>query len=840
MKTVVNSGRRLIKKRLANPLSSALFFCLIASALFSCNAKKENIEEKETGPDVDYFAVRNEHFGVMPKEVRSAIFSRLAQDNRQEEINAKAPAVPKWKLIGPSTTGGRITDIEMPGGNDTTIYAGSASGGIFKSTNYGNSWSPVFDKAISLAIGDIEIDPNNDKIIYAGTGEPNTGGGSITYDGDGIYQSLNAGKTWKNIGLTTVGTIGKISVAKTNSSIIYVAAVGNIYQKSTEKGLYKSTNSGTTWTKILYLSDSTSVNDVAVSPVDANVLYATTWERISRPGVRVYGGITTNLYKSTDGGTNWTKLLPDDANRGKMSIDIPPTNPNKLFVSIANKDGTFNTIYRYDGTTFTTASSGVFGSTTYTWWFGGIKCHPTDENIVYYSDFNLYRTVNGGTSWQTVAPSSHVDQHSVFIHPSNISKVVIGNDGGVYTSTNTLTSLMHSNISNTQVYDLDVYKVDETFISAGFQDNSFAHTSTQTLTGWQAYGGGDGVEVRVSPTDKTETYASQYGGINIGTNGIGATDRYNWRCPIRLDPVTPSVRYMGTNKVYKFSPSQSKWTVISGDLTNGTGTGNYGTITTLAIAPSNNNYIYSGSDDGQVYVTKNAGASWQNITAGLPGLWTTFIKTDRINPEIAYIGFSGYRYGVKDAHIYKTINAGASWVRISNNLPQVPVNDMEIDPANTATLYLGTDIGVYRSTNDGTNWNKLGAKMPSVVVSTLNFAVNSRQLYAATYGRSVYKLSLPLAAVTNANSSLDGNSKQAVLVSVYPNPATTYAIITLRNNLQGTVISIYNSNSKMMFSQKINANVLQQKIDLKNYAKGVYYVECNGNNIKTTSKLVVQ
>ncbi len=840
MKTSLNTGKHKVKKGLGNRLSFALFFGLTAAVLFSCDAKKENEEEKEKGPDVDYFALRNEHFGVMPKEVRNAIFARLAQDNRQEEINASTLAVPKWKLIGPSTTGGRITDIEMPRGNDTIIYAGSASGGIFKSTNYGTNWTPVFDNARSLAIGDIEIDPNNDSTIYAGTGEPNTGGGSITYDGDGIYRSLNAGKTWKNIGLTTVGTIGKISVAKTNSSIIYVAAVGNIYQKSTEKGLYKSTNSGTTWTKILYLSDSTSVNDVAVSPVDANVLYATTWERISRPGVRVYGGITTNLYKSTDGGTNWIKLLPDDANRGKMSIDIPPTNPNKLFVSIANKDGTFNTIYRYDGTTFTTASNGVFGSTTYTWWFGGIKCHPTDENIVYYSDYNLYRTANGGVNWQTVAPSSHVDQHSVFVHPTNISKVVIGNDGGVYTSTNTLSSLVHSNISNTQVYDFDVYKVDETFISAGFQDNNFAHTSTQTLTGWQAYGGGDGVEVRVSPTDKTETYSSQYGGINIGTNGIGATDRYNWRCPIRLDPVTPSIRYMGTNKVYKFSPSQSKWTAISGDLTNGTGTGNYGTITALAVAPTNNNYIYSGSDDGQVYITKNAGTSWQNITAGLPGLWTTFIKTDRTNPEIAYIGFSGYRYGVKDAHIYKTINAGASWVRISNDLPQVPVNDLEIDPVNTATLYLGTDIGVYTSTNDGTNWTKLGAKMPSVVVSTLNFAVNTRQLYAATYGRSVYKLSLPLAAISSASSSSEENSKQAVSVSVYPNPATSYAVINLHNNLQGALISIYNSNGKLMFSQKINANVLQQKIDLKNYAKGVYYVESNGNNIKTTVKLVVQ
>ena len=816
--------------------------CLFTAVvvLFSCDLKREGEEEEEEAPDADYFAIRNEHFGPMPADVKEAIIARLTKDNAAEELNVVNAAGPKWQLIGPGNTGGRITDIEMPRNNDSVIYAGGASGGIFKSTDYGVNWLPIFDKEVSLAIGDLEIDPNNDSIIYAGTGEPNTGGGSITYDGNGVYKSINAGKTWKSIGLFNVGTVGKISVAKTNSNVVYVAAVGNIYQKSTNKGLYKSTDGGTNWTKVLYISDSTSVNDVAVSPVDANVLYATTWERISRPGVRVYGGITTNLYKSTDGGTNWTKLLADDTNRGKMTIDIPPTNANKLYVSISNKDGTFNTIYRYDGTTFTNASNGVYGSTTYTWWFGGIKCHPTDENIVYFSDFNLYRTVNGGSSWQTVAASSHVDQHSVFVHPKNISKVVIGNDGGIYTSTNTLSSLTYRSIPNTQVYDFDLYKADETFVSAAFQDNSFAHTSTQTLNGWQVFGGGDGVEVRVNPLDKTETYSSQYGGINITTNGIGASDRYNWRCPIRLDPVTPAIRYFGTNKVYKFNPSQNKWSAISGDLTNGTGTGNYGTITTLAVAPTNNNYIYSGSDDGQVYVTKNAGTSWTNVTAGLPLLWATFIKTDRTNPEIAYVGFSGYRYGVKDAHIYKTTNAGASWTRISNDLPQVPVNDLEIDPSNANTLFLGTDIGVYYSTNGGTNWLKLGTKMPSVVVSTLNFAVNSRQLYAATYGRSIYKISLPLQQATEQFASAVADKKATASITIYPNPAKDYVMVNLQNNEHGASVNIYSNTGKIAASQKLQANVLQQKINIQNLAKGVYHVVCIEDNHKTGSELVIQ
>lgn len=829
MKTTASSFKKIT-------LFYYVSFLFFSFAFFSCNTKLEN-EENEKDPDVDYFAMRTWHYGSVPQEVKDAIAARLKKDFALEEANLNAPAVPQWQSIGPGNIGGRITDIEMPRNNENIIYAGSASGGIFASTDYGATWRAIFDKQSSIAIGDIEIDPNNDNIVYAGTGEPNTGGGSITYDGNGIYKSTTAGRKWTNIGLTNVGTIGKISVAKTNSNTVYVAAVGNIYQKSTNKGLYKSTNGGTSWSKILYISDSTSVNDVAVSPTDANVVYATTWERISRPNARVYGGITSNLWKSTDGGVSWTKLFTDDPNRGKITIDIPPTNGSIVYVSMANKDGTFRAIYKYNGTSFTTISNGVSGATTYTWWFGGIKCHPTDANIVYYSDFSLYRTTNGGTSWQIVAGGSHVDQHAVCVNPINTQKLVIGNDGGIYTSTNALSTYSFRPLPNSQVYDFDLYKADETFVSAAFQDNSFAHTSTQSVNSWSPFGGGDGVEVRVNPLNRTETYSSQYGGLSMTTNGISFADRFNWRCPIRLDPVNPDIRYFGTNKLYKFNPSLSKWSAISGDLTNGSGGGNFGTITTVAVAPSNNNYIYTGSDDGQVYVTKNGGTSWQKITTGLPVLWTTFVKTDRTNPDIAYVGFSGYRYGVKDAHIYKTTNAGTTWTRISNDLPQVPVNDLEIDPANASTLYLATDIGVYYSTNGGTNWLRLGAKLPSVVVSTLNFAVNTRYLYASTYGRSCYKISLP-AATAIAQTSSDATEK--IQASIYPNPAKNYTTINLQSNKTGTTVQLYNNSGRLIRTEKLAANVLQKTISLQGIAHGTYTLVWTADNKKGSAQLIVQ
>jgi photosystem II stability/assembly factor-like uncharacterized protein len=703
----------------------------------------QSIQESFPDPDAEYFAQRSSFVGWNNESLTKDVENRLRTDFDNANSKTEVFSGLNWTNIGPSNTGGRITSLAISPENDNIIYAGAASGGVFKSTDFGTNWTPIFDNQQTQSIGDVVLDPNDDEVVYVGTGEPNTGGGSITYDGIGLYRSSDGGNSWNSLGLKNVGTIGKVAISKANSNIIYVAAVGNIYQKSANKGLFKSTNKGASWSKVLYLSDSTSVNDVVVSPTNPNLVYATTWERISRPGARIYGGITSNLHRSTDGGVNWSKLLPDDANRGKITIDMPPTNSDIVYISIANKNGTFNTMYKYNNNGLQTIRNGLVAPTTYTWWFGGVMCHPLDSNIVYFADFNLFRTNNGGGTWSQVASGLHVDQHRVAISSLSPNKVVVGNDGGVYVSTNTLSKISLCKISNAQVYDFDVYKADEKYISAGFQDNSFARTTTQISDTWQAFGGGDGVQIRVHPNTRAETYSSQYGALNISSAGIGFTDRKGWKCPIRLDPVKPSIRYFGTNKLYKFDTSANRWNAISGDLTMGSGTGIYGTITAFGIAPSNQQYIYTGSDDGRAYITKNGGASWSDISAGLPGFWCTFVKVDRTNPEVAYIGFSGYRYGFKDAHLYKTKNGGATWVRISNDLPQIPVNDLETDPLMPNILYLATDIGVYYSINGGRNWKRLGKNMPSVVTLGLNFAVDSRILYAGTYGRGIYKIKIP-------------------------------------------------------------------------------------------------
>ncbi len=373
-------------------------------------------------------------------------------------------------------------------------------------------------------------------------------------------------------------------------------------------------------------------------------------------------------------------------------------------------------------------------------------------------------------------------------------------------------------------------------MSAGFQDNNFASTTTQIADSWQLFGGGDGVQIRVHGGTRVQTYSSQYGGLNITSNGIASTDRKGWKCPIRLDPIKPSIRYFGTNKLYKYDTAQSKWNAISGDLTNGSGGGVYGTISAFAISPTNNQYIYTGSDDGRAYITKNGGSTWTDVSAGLPGFWCTFIKVDRVNPEIAYIGFSGYRYGFTDAHFYRTVNGGTTWERISNDLPQIPVNDLETDPLNANVLYLATDIGVYYSLNKGKNWNRLGTQMPAVVTLGLNFAVNSRTLYAGTYGRGIYRIKLPAKPPTSNQKKADEN----FIVQVYPQPASSYFYLSIKPHKMPIDVEIQNTMGITVYHTVIDENKNTIKVECSKWNNGLYIMQLKHDDYTETKNILLK
>ncbi|MFK5983176.1 MAG: hypothetical protein QM499_09700, partial [Flavobacteriaceae bacterium] len=417
-----------------------LLFLIASISVISCTNSSKKITSKnknmETSPHDFMFMQRAYPTG----EIKTDAYSKAIQWKKQQTNRNSNEAV-VWEFAGPLNVGGRISDIEIPIDQGQTYYVGAASGGIFKTTDAGASWIPIFDDQEMLSIGDIEISKNNTDLIWVGTGEVNAGGGSLAYDGNGMYKSNDAGLTWEAKGLPAAGSISKVLIDPNDDTTIFAGAMGPLFRKDTNRGVYRSTNDGTDWEQVLFVSDSTGIIDMAIHPSNSNIVYAASWERIRRPTNRQYGGETSRIYRSQDGGDSWVELtngLPSNANdKGRISIDISQSNPNVLYAfytdKIGNVEGTFKTTNGGDSWTQVNSMS---GGTSYHWWFGGIFVDPTDENVIYNSGFVMDKSIDGGQTWSSTFPGVHVDQHAVAFNASVPDEVLIGNDGGLYKSTN--------------------------------------------------------------------------------------------------------------------------------------------------------------------------------------------------------------------------------------------------------------------------------------------------------------------------------------------------------------------------------------------------------------------
>jgi photosystem II stability/assembly factor-like uncharacterized protein len=757
----------------------------------------------------------------------------------------------EWELAGPLNIGGRITDIEIPNDEPGTYYIGAASGGIFKSTNAGESWTPIFDDQPMLSIGDIEISAANSQHIWVGTGEPNAGGGSLAYDGNGLYKSSDGGMTWVHKGLADVGSIAKVKMDPNDDQTLFVAAMGPLFRNDTNRGLFKTTDGGVNWEKVLYLSDSTGVIDLALHPVNSNIIYATTWERIRRPYARKYGGETSGIYRSLDGGETWAELnngLPDNPlQKGRITIDISKSNPNVLYAGYTDATGNLQGMYRTSdgGNTWSTLNSDDLVNSGFQYWFEGVFIDPTDEDIVYNLGIIVQKSIDGGQSWFDVFTSTHVDHHALAFNPAIPGEVLLGNDGGFYKSAdNGETAVKNRTIPITQFYRFHVDAQNANKIYGGAQDNSTMRTTTGGLDDWKIIYGGDGFQPLVDPTNTNVIYALyQYGelgkSINDGTNfsdvknGIASNDRKNWDTPIAFNPMNSQVLYYGANRLYKTTDGAANWTAISPDLSNGPYNGNlvYGTIISISVSPLDSQIIYAGTDDGNVWVTQNGGEDWTNISQDLPNRWVTKVLADRDNPDDVYVTFSGYRYGEDFGHIFKSTDAGLSWEDISGNLPDVPVNDIEKDA--WGNLFVATDIGVLSSYDDGLSWEPLGFGMPSVVVTDLHMHEPSETMYAATYGRSAYKIDI------SGNILNTGNLNTLNDIRLYPNPASESVTLSIPSFTSDYVINIFDQTGRKVFTKKCsNAGIVHQ-VPLDNFTSGIYFVSIKAGEKQVIKKLLV-
>jgi photosystem II stability/assembly factor-like uncharacterized protein len=746
---------------------------------------EEGEKEEEKKPNDWFFMQRAYPLGDIPID-RYLASVRQAQQMRAEAGTKDAVV---WSEAGPTNIPGRITDLVIHPDYPNTIHAGAACGGVFKSTDNGVTWTPIFDDYGTPSIGALAMHPVYTSVLYCGTGEANGSGDS--YPGTGIYKSTDGGASWVHAGLENSYHIGRIVVHPLSPNIIFVAANGKLFGKNPERGVYKSTDSGATWYQKLYISDSTAATDVAVNPTDPNVVYAAMWERIRGADYRRVGGWTSGLHKSTDGGDTWYQLtngLPASGpDVGRIGISVCASSPNVLYAIYCNHPGDFTGVYKSTnyGESWTRtndyALEGFLGG--FGWYFGQIRVDPTDPDKVFVMGVELYRTTNGGSSWTEVGYSVHVDHHALFISPVDPTRVYLGCDGGVYLSSNggTVWSLCTGQPS-TQFYAITIDHLNPQRLYGGTQDNGTLRTLTGALGDWDHIHGGDGFYCNVDYTNANVIYAEyQWGWLRKSTNlggswyyvmdGIDDSDRTNWCTPVIMDPVDHNTLYYGSHRLYRTTNGGGWWDPISGDLTDGPGPGNltYGTLTTIAIAPSNTQVIYVGTDDANVWVTTNGGGNWSSISAGLPDRWVTRVAVDPYYESIAYSTFSGHSIGGALPHIYRTTNYGSSWHSISSNLPEGPINDVIPDPMNPSVLYVGSDVGVYVTNDLGGSWAPLGTGLPVTTVHDLAFHPPTRKLVAGTHGRSMFSCFVPQSDTLHGvlvEAGPDGNNINASDVTV--------------------------------------------------------------------------
>lgn len=747
--------------------SFALLF--VCAALLAIDRPAARAEHDRPGDDPgDWFAMQRAYplGAIDPAKVQEAVAQ--AQADRDAQALSTTAGTATWQQLGPYNIGGRVTALAVsPSG--FTVYLGSANGGVFKSTDAGVNWTPIFDgqAGTAFSIGALAFDPSNLNKVYVGTGEANASVDS--YDGYGLYRTVDGGQTWSWLGLSATARIARVAVDPQDSARIFVAAMGTQFSTGPDRGLYRSEDYGKTWTKVLYVSDSTGVCDVVLNPAHPETLYCATWERVRHYTYRRAFGPECGVWRSVDHGTTWTRLttgLPapsDDV--GRIGLALARTQPSTLVAQII---GGANLGYQGLGIYKTTDAGntwapvdvsgwGDFGG--FGWYFGDCAIDPNDPNTIYSCGMNLTKSTDGGVSWTTIGGiNSHTDFHAIWIDPGNPNHLYVGDDGGFFTTTSGGGSWTHaSTLPISQFYAGCVDPANAAHVMGGTQDNSTMF-SFGGVSSWTTVIGGDGFQCVIDPTNSNIEFGEyQYCCMGSGpqrtTNGwatggippsgFNGSDRYNWNTPIVMDPRNHNILLAGSQRVYKSTNNGVSYAAISGDLTNNLPSGVvFHTISTLDVSPVNDSYYYAGTDDGRVWTSTTAGASWTDIGAGLPVRSITRVVADPVTAGTVYVTLSGFGQDEHLPHVFMSTDNGAHWTSISGNLPDAPANDIVVDPAHPATLYLATDVGVYVSRDLGNYWYPFGVGMPMQTVFDMFLHAPSRTLYAATHGRSMWKLDL--------------------------------------------------------------------------------------------------
>ncbi|MDG2341801.1 MAG: glycosyl hydrolase [Cytophagales bacterium] len=704
-------------------------------------------------------------------------------ENHLESISINAL---KWRSVGPALTSGRVSDIAVNKNNPFEYYVAVASGGVWKTSNWGLEYIPVFDNESSYSIASVTIDPNNSNTVWVGTGE-NNNQRSVPY-GDGVYKSTDAGKSWKNVGLKTSEHIGNIVVDPNDSEVVYVSAYGPLWSSGGERGVYKTVDGGKNWKRILYIDEHTGINEVHMDPKDSRVLYATAHQRRRHVYTYVGGGPGSSIYKSTDSGTSWKKInkgLPS-VEIGRIGMDISPVDNNVIYaiVEAADRKGGF---YKSDdmGESWTKQSNKVTSGNYYQ----EIFADPIDLETVYIMDTWMSVTKDGGKTFKNVGEDfKHVDNHAMWINPKNNQHWLVGCDGGIYETFDAAKNWdFKKNLPVTQFYKVAVDN-DVPFynIYGGTQDNfsiggpSRVNTSHGiTNQDWFITHGGDGFESQVDPENPDIVYAqSQYGwlvrydkrsGEEVGIKPISRKGelgyKWNWDAPLAVSSHKSGRLYFAANKVFRSDDYGNNWDVISDDLSrkidrnklkvydrvlsmdavakNGS-TSLYGTIVALSESTLDEDLIVIGTDDGLVQITTNGGESWRKVD-NIPGApsqsYVNAVYTSQHDENVIYAVFNHHKHGDFRPYVFMTRDKGYNWTSISSNLPsRGSVYSIEEDHLDPGLIFCGTEFGAFFSPNNGGNWKELSKGLPTIAVRDIAIQRQMNDLVLGTFGRGFYVL----------------------------------------------------------------------------------------------------
>jgi len=710
------------------------------------------------------------------------------KDTKSENDTIKSSMVSglKWRSIGPALTSGRIADFAVNPCNPSEYFVAVASGHIWKTTNKGTTFSPVFDKYGAYSIGCLAMDPNNHHVIWAGTGE-NNHQRAIGY-GDGVYKSINGGNSWKNMGLKDSRQIGKILIDPRNSDVVYVAAEGSIWGPGGDRGLYKTTDGGKNWEKVLEISENTGINDMVMDPRDPDVIYASSEQRRRHVHTKIGGGPETAIYKTTDGGENWDKLksgLPS-GDVGGIGLAISPVNPDVVYAIIeaSGKSGGF-----YRTTNRGASWSKMSDHHSSGQYYNEIYCDPENVDKVYSVETITHYTLDAGKTWSRLSNKGrHVDDHALWIDPADTDHFLIGGDGGVYESYDGGKNYKFmSNLPVTQFYRVNV---DNTlpfyWVYGGTQDNnSLGGPSRSTSSSgvssydWIVTLGGDGFFQAIEPDNPDIVYSAyQYGNISRYDKKSGErlsikpqprkgedTYKWNWNTPFKISPHSGTRLYMGANKLFRSDDRGNSWKVISEDLTHqkdrnswpvmgrywgidavakDVSTSLYGTMVSLAESPVKEDLIYVGMDDGMIQVTEDAGQNWRKIPsiAGVPDYtYVSDIYPSRYDENIVFASFDNRKRDDFKPYIMKSTDKGNTWTSISGNLPDNgSVHTIEQDHVNPDLLFAGTEFGAFFSIDGGKIWAQLKSGIPTISVKDMVIQERENDLVLATFGRGFYIL----------------------------------------------------------------------------------------------------